>query len=236
MRKRFFVALAAAATLALLPTAAWAHHPLIEGKVDCEGVLTFKATAWEGQGQGEEREKSRTNGDIRITLHTKDGPAEGVEIAKGEFNKENDFSFGGTHDLGLITEEVTIRATAKEPWANGAGPGKPDEAKVKPPTDCGTTTTTTSSTTTTTTPPGDTTTTTTQPEETTTTVPEDTTTTVVPTTIAPPPAAPPAGGSALPQTGASTAPVLLSIAAGLIAAGGTAVYLARRRSGAGAES
>jgi hypothetical protein len=237
MRKRVLVALAAAAMLVLLPTAAWAHHPLLKASVDCEGVLTFKAWAWKGQGEGEALEKSRTNDDIRITLHTKDGPAEGVEIAKGAFNKDNNFSFSGTHELdAVITEEVVVRATAKVNWANGAGPGKPAEAKVKPPTDCQTTTTKPEDTTTTTKPED--TTTTTQPEDTTTTTqPEETTTTVAPTTtLAPPSTAPPAAGGGLPLTGASTAPVLLSIAAGLIAAGGTAVYLARRRSGAGAES
>jgi LPXTG cell wall anchor motif len=236
MRKRFLVALAAAATLALLPSAAWAHNPLIEGTLDCDGVLTFKATAWEGT-HGEDHEASRTNPDIRITLHAEGGPEEGVEIAKGAFNKDNDFSFGGTHDLGLTEEELTIRATAKAAWANGAQPGEAHEAKVKLPTGCTTTTSSSSSssTTTSTTQPEDTTTTT-QPEDTTTTtLPEETTTTVTPTTV-PPTTTPPSDEGQLPFTGAGTAPILLSIAAGLIAAGGTAVYLARRRSGAGAES
>jgi hypothetical protein len=234
MRKRVLVALAAAAMLVLLPTAAWAHHPEITAELDCDGKLTWTATAWDDTDDP----KARTHNDVKVFL-IRAGEDDEL-IGEGEFTPENGFTFSGEFELGLDAGPVRVAVKVDGPWGNGVDPKPEDDVRktgeITAPTDCQTTTTKPEDTTTTTKPED--TTTTTQPEDTTTTTqPEETTTTVAPTTtLAPPSTAPPAAGGGLPLTGASTAPVLLSIAAGLIAAGGTAVYLARRRSGAGAES
>jgi hypothetical protein len=99
-----------------------ACHPLIQASADCNGAVTFTATAWNG-GEATEETRTNTNVQIQYSINGVGGPFETVESAKGTFTKANDFSFGGSFALPPNLKrptDVTIQAVAVAKWGTNA--------------------------------------------------------------------------------------------------------------------
>ncbi len=93
-----------------------AHHADVTADMDCDGLVTYTVTAWEG-----ETDEERTNPDIGVWVQVDDG--EFVEQPSGAFNVGNGFQFSGTYSAPGAAS-VTVKAEAQANWANGAtGPG-----------------------------------------------------------------------------------------------------------------
>src|SRR4029453_8058531 len=148
MRRQLIVALGLAGLLALVPSAALAHWPEIQGEQRCElnqggdGVLYslhFVATAWNEEGIEADR---RVNRQIAITVKDKEsGQVIWQDDDAGEFNADNSYSFDGTVDLGSEPRTVIVEAKAMVPWGPDpdnplADAGAAPRTKVGPAGDC----------------------------------------------------------------------------------------------------
>jgi MYXO-CTERM domain-containing protein len=149
MRRRLFVALGLAVLIALVPGAALAHYPEVQGEQRCElnedgdGVLYtlhYTATAWNEEGLDPDR---RVNQQIGITVTDKhSGQVIWQDDDAGEFDADNGYSFSGTVDLGSEPRTVIVRAQAMVPWGPDpennplADEGPAKEKKVRPKGDC----------------------------------------------------------------------------------------------------
>jgi hypothetical protein len=232
MRMRPVLVIATAALLALVPSAALAHYPEIEGEQDCHGLVKFTATAW---NEDEATPEKRTNNDVHVKIleagehgHRADPIAEFDD----HFGPDNGFGFSGQHRLDE-PREVVIKVTAKVKWGPNedlAEAGESRWTKVRPPSDCDQDEQTTTS---------ESTSTTEAPEDTDAT--GSTGSTVGPQTTSPPPTTvgaavivdvdqTPAGSTEddLPFTGASATIPMLVGGIALIGAGVFAVRFGRR--------
>ena len=95
-----------------------ACHPLIQAGADCNGTVSYTATAW---NDSDATDETRTNTDVRIqySINGVDGPFENVDGEKGQFTKANGFSFSGTFALPENLKRptnVTIQAVAVAKW------------------------------------------------------------------------------------------------------------------------
>lgn len=93
-----------------------AHHPIVTGQINCNGLLSFTATAWEGvEGQPD----TRHHNDIRIEAATS---TDGVnwsafsEIGTGTFTSGNGYTFNDTYQFTPVPEWVQLRARADGKW------------------------------------------------------------------------------------------------------------------------
>jgi hypothetical protein len=120
----------ALAALVLLPGAVAAHHADVTASLDCDGLLTFTATAWTGPNAA-----SRTNSDIGVWVRKEGGSF--VELTSDDyfFAASNGFSFTDTYDAG-DADSVTVKVQAQANWANGSGPGDSRQVTVDAPDDC----------------------------------------------------------------------------------------------------
>lgn len=121
---------AALAALLVLPGAAAAHHPDVTASMDCEGLVTFTSTAWNGSTAA-----SRTNPDIGVWIALDGGGLVELTSADYFFGPANSYSFTDTYDGGDATS-ATVRVQAQANWANGAGPGDARQTTVFAPQDC----------------------------------------------------------------------------------------------------
>ena len=140
MRTRPVLVLAAAAAIALVPSAAFAHHPEISGDQTCDGTVHFTATAWNDEGATKER---RTNNDVRVKLMEVDGGATIAEF-RDHFGPDNDWTFSGQQKLDH-PREIVIKVTAKPKWGPNqdlAEPNTTRRTRVAPPGECESTETT----------------------------------------------------------------------------------------------
>ena len=97
MNLRLLLALASAVVLAgWLASTAAACHSEITASLDCQGNVSFTATAWDGS---DATTTSRTNSDVRVSVST--NGSTWTEIAKNHFGSDNGFKFSGTYDGGL---------------------------------------------------------------------------------------------------------------------------------------
>ena len=140
MRTRPVLVFAVAAAIALVPSAALAHHPEIAGEQTCDGTVSFTAVAWNDQGATPER---RTNNDVRVKLMEVDGSATIAEF-DDHFGPDNNWAFSGTHQLDR-PRELVIKVTAKPRWGpeqDLAEPNTNRRTTVSPPSGCEATATT----------------------------------------------------------------------------------------------
>jgi hypothetical protein len=140
MRTRPVLVLAAAAAIALVPSAALAHHPEVTGDQTCDGSVSFTAVAWNDEGATPEK---RTNNDVRVKLMEAEGGATIAEF-DDHFGPDNGFTFSGQHQLDQ-PREVVIKVTAKPRWGpkeDLAEPNTSRRTKVAAPTGCESTETT----------------------------------------------------------------------------------------------
>jgi LPXTG-motif cell wall-anchored protein len=213
MLKRFLLVLVAATALALVPGAAFAHHPDVEGYQDCDGSVVFRAVSWMPPDDVPDVAKARTNRQVEIRIWPDDPTTAADDLSEaqiaalvpvhtGAFVPENNFEFGGVYGGIGKQAHFKIRATAAIPWEDGDQAGRMVQGDIAP-KDCPAPSTSSSTTTT--------------------TVPPTTTTVLVVTHQQPPPPA-----EALPRTGTSTTVPILVGGLALVAAGAATLYLGRR--------
>ncbi|MDX6437697.1 MAG: hypothetical protein QOF45_280 [Gaiellaceae bacterium] len=118
MNRRLLLALACILTLAgwLVSTAA-ACHSEIAGSIDCQGSVSYTATAWNGS---DATSRSRTNPDVRVWASADNGST-WTEIAKNHFGSDNGFTFSGTYAAGSATV-VWLKVQEVAKWGNGDAP------------------------------------------------------------------------------------------------------------------
>jgi hypothetical protein len=118
VNRRLLLALACILTLAgWLVSSAAACHSEIAGSIDCQGNVSFTATAWDGS---DATSTSRTNSDVRVWASTDSGYS-WKEIAKGRFGSDNGFKFSGTYAAGSATV-VWLKVQEVARWASGDAP------------------------------------------------------------------------------------------------------------------
>ncbi len=126
---------------------AFAHHSEIEAGADCDGVVTWTATAWTDASP---TQQERTNNDVRVWYRVGDVAAPGspypnapvagdVEVASGAFNIGNGYSFDGTFAFPAGQTTITVFVQEQVKWGTsqtGANPAQARRAVVTLPTDC----------------------------------------------------------------------------------------------------
>ena len=125
MNLRLLLALACAVTLAgWLASTAAACHSEINASLDCQGNVSFTATAWNGS---DATSTSRTNLDVRVSVST--NGTSWTEIKKDHFGSDNGFKFSGTYAAGSATVVwVKVQEIAK--WGNGDAPAQARVTKL----------------------------------------------------------------------------------------------------------
>lgn len=111
------------ALIVLVCAAGWmaataaACHSEIAASIDCNGVVSYTATAWDGS---DATTISRTNSDVRVWVSTNGGQSF-TQVGSGHFGEDNHFSFSGTYAAGSAsTVVVKVQEVAK--WGNGDAP------------------------------------------------------------------------------------------------------------------
>jgi uncharacterized repeat protein (TIGR01451 family) len=127
----------AAILVPLLQSApAGAHHAEVRAAVNCDGVVSFTASAWDAVAEGwaDDPVLARTNPNVLVWLEV-----DGVTVATrtGSFAPDNGFSFGGTFEWPAGASTAVVWAQEQSNWANGIGPGSPRTAGLRAPGDCG---------------------------------------------------------------------------------------------------
>jgi hypothetical protein len=94
----------------------FAHHPEVQASVDCEGLISYSASAWVTDDP-----LRRENHDVRIRLTTNDGSgwSEFTEIGQGQFlpTQTPPFQFSGTHQLTQpFPQRFRVQAIAVVKW------------------------------------------------------------------------------------------------------------------------
>jgi hypothetical protein len=116
---RLLLALACAVTLAgWLASTAAACHSEIAASLDCQGNVSFTATAWDGS---DATTTSRTNSDVRVSVST--NGSTWTQIAKNHFGSDNGFTFSGTYNVGSATV-VWMKVQEVAHWGNGDAPAQ----------------------------------------------------------------------------------------------------------------
>lgn len=94
-----------------------ACHSEINAGINCNGVVSYTATAWNGS---DATTISRTNSDVRVWAST-DGGHTFTQVGSGHFGKDNGFSFSGSFSAGSATSAIVkVQEVAK--WGNGDAP------------------------------------------------------------------------------------------------------------------
>jgi hypothetical protein len=107
--------LAGLAALAIVPSA-FAHHGRISGSMDCQGNVSYTASAWQTAST-----LARTHYDVRIYVVQANGttvsPAQ--QVGSGQFKSSNSFSFSGGFTVPANVDSVKLNVKEIGPWANG---------------------------------------------------------------------------------------------------------------------
>ena len=107
--------LACFAALAVVP-AAFAHHGRISGSMDCQGNVSFTASAWQTTST-----LARTHNDVRVYVVQANGvtvtPAQ--QVASGQFRSTNGFAFSGSFTVPALVNSVKLNVKEIGPWGNG---------------------------------------------------------------------------------------------------------------------
>jgi hypothetical protein len=107
--------LACLAALAVVPSAL-AHHARISGSMDCQGNVSFTASAWQTSSTS-----ARTHNDVRIYVVQSNGasvnPAQ--QVGGGQFKSSNGFSFSGSFVVPALVNSVKLNVKEIGVWGNG---------------------------------------------------------------------------------------------------------------------
>lgn len=92
---------------------ALAHHPEVTASVNCTGLVSYTATAWENEDP-----LRREHHDVRIDARTFDGTSWSAyaEFDSGQFLPSNSFTFSDTYQLNPVPQKVQLRARALGKW------------------------------------------------------------------------------------------------------------------------
>ena len=105
------------AAMALAPSA-FAHHGRIGGSMDCQGLVTFTASAWQTSSTS-----AKTHNDVRVYLVQAGGatvsPAQ--QVGSGQFKSSNGFAFSGSFTAPAAVSSVKLQVKEIGSWANGSG-------------------------------------------------------------------------------------------------------------------
>ncbi len=132
------------AAITLTATAASAHHADITASANCSGVVSFTASAWEGQGApgSAELEGSRTNPTIEVAWGT-GGEAGAFTVLPHKpayhVGADNGYAFSDTITPAPALAPgtvVTVRVRAAAPFANGVVDGQFRYATATIPAPC----------------------------------------------------------------------------------------------------
>ena len=107
-------ALTCMAALAVVPSAL-AHHGRISGSMDCQGTVSFTASAWQTTSV-----LAKTHNDVRVYVVQANGttvPAQ--QVGNGQFTSANGFSFAGSFVVPAVVNSVKLQVKEIGPWANG---------------------------------------------------------------------------------------------------------------------
>jgi hypothetical protein len=103
------------AALAVAPSA-FAHHGRISGSIDCQGAVSYTASAWQTSSV-----QAKTHNDVRVYVTQSNGagvnPAQ--QVGSGQFNSANGFAFSGTFTVPAGVSSVKLLVKEIGPWANG---------------------------------------------------------------------------------------------------------------------
>ena len=100
-----------------LASTAVACHSEISADINCNGVVSYSATAWNGS---DATTISRTNSDVRVWASTNGGQSF-TQVGSGHFGKDNGFTFSGTYAAGSASS-VIVKVQEVAKWGNGDAP------------------------------------------------------------------------------------------------------------------
>ena len=100
-----------------LASTAVACHSEISADINCNGVVSYTATAWNGS---DATTISRTNSDVRVWASTNGGQSF-TQVGSGHFGKDNGFTFSGTYAAGSASS-VIVKVQEVAKWGNGDAP------------------------------------------------------------------------------------------------------------------
>jgi len=132
--KRRLLALACCLSVAgWLASEAAACHSEIRATLDCNGAISYTATAWNDSGA---TTAQRTNSNVAVWV-TINGQ---TQTQTGHFGSDNNFSFSGTLSAGSA-QSATVYVQEKAKWASGDSPEAARSVTVTRPSNCGSGTT-----------------------------------------------------------------------------------------------
>src|SRR6476661_4457648 len=109
-----------------LASTAGACHSEISADINCNGVVSYTATAW---NDSDATTISRTNNDVRVWASTNGGQSF-TQVGSGHFGKDNGFTFSGTYAAGSAASAIVkVQEVAK--WGNGDAPAPARTITVK---------------------------------------------------------------------------------------------------------
>src|SRR4051794_30851167 len=106
-----------------LASTAVACHSEISADINCNGVVSYTATAWNGS---DATTISRTNSDVRVWVSTNGGQSF-AQVGSGHVGKDNGVSFSGTYAAGAASS-VIVKVQEVAKWGNGDVPAPPRTA------------------------------------------------------------------------------------------------------------
>ncbi len=117
MKRGLFALVALVCAAGWLASTAAACHSEIDASINCNGVVSYTATAWNGS---DATTSSRSNTDVRVWAST-DGGQTFTQVGSGHFGRDNDFSFSGSF-AGGSANSVVVKVQEVANWGNGDAP------------------------------------------------------------------------------------------------------------------
>jgi hypothetical protein len=115
LRVGIIAVLACLGALALTPSA-FAHHGRISGSMNCDGTVTYTASAWQTSNT-----LAKTHNDVRIYVTQANGVAvsPAQQAGSGQFKSSNGFAFSGSFTVPTTVSSVRLLVKEIGPWGNG---------------------------------------------------------------------------------------------------------------------
>ena len=135
MRRVLVLVCAIGAAACMASVAAACHSELSSGTMNCAGLVSYTATAWNGS---DATDAGRTNSDVRVFVSTDNGKS-WQQIGSGQFVKSNGFSFSGSDQAGAAAS-VILKVQEYAHWGNGDAPAEARTLTVSRPSNCTSTT------------------------------------------------------------------------------------------------
>ena len=113
MKRGFFALVALVCAAGWLASTAAACHSEIDASINCNGVVSYTATAWNGSDATTSRAPTATYG---LGLHRRRQTF--TQVGSGHFGRDNDFSFSGSFSAGSANS-VVVKVQEVANWGNG---------------------------------------------------------------------------------------------------------------------